>query len=299
VQTFVAGLLRGALKTFLKPGLRAGRPVDQQRRWVDVVTRATLVPRGVTVTPDAVGGIPGEWVVPMGGAHAGRTVLYLHGGAYCVGSPRTHRALTGHLALRCAARVFAADYRLAPEHPFPAAVEDAVAAYAGLLANGIPPGQVVFAGDSAGGGLVVATALRLRERGLPLPAGLVLFSPWADLRPRGRGPEPSGETMLSRAMLDESATRYLAGRSADEPFASPVVADLRGLPPVLIQVGTDEILLGDSEVLDARLRVAGVDSTLQVFPRRWHVFQMNAGVLADADRALDAVAAFVERRAAG
>ncbi len=155
-----------------------------------------------------------------------------------------------------------------------------MAAYAGLLANGIPPGQVVFAGDSAGGGLVVATALRLRERGLPLPAGLVLFSPWADLRPRGRGPEPSGETMLSRAMLDESATRYLAGRSADEPFASPVVADLHGLPPVLIQV-------------------AGVDSTLQVFPRRWHVFQMNAGVLADADRALDAVAAFVERRAAG
>ena len=223
-------------------------------------------------------------------------MLYLHGGAYCVGSPRTHRSITGNLALRSGARVFAADYRLAPEHPFPAAVDDAASSCMGLLDAGVPAGRIVLAGDSAGGGLSVAAALRLRELGRPRPAGLVLFSPWADLTHRPPAPAPAGETMLTREMINESAARYLGGRDPRDPLASPVFGDLSGLPPALIQVGTDELLLGDSEGLQTRFRQAGVESILQVYARRWHVFQMHAGVLADSDRALDEAAAFVRRR---
>jgi acetyl esterase/lipase len=210
-----------------------------------------------------------------------------------VGSPATHRALTGHLARRCKARVFAADYRLAPEHPFPAAIEDAVAACAGLLEEGYAPRELVLAGDSAGGGLCVATALKLREAGLPQPGALVLFSPWTDLSLEQLGEPPPGEAMITRSWTSECAGFYLAGRDAHEPLASPVFADLRGLPRTLVQVGTDELLRPDSERMHARLLAAGVTSRLGVYPRRWHVFQMHAGVLRDADRALDEVATFL------
>jgi monoterpene epsilon-lactone hydrolase len=296
-QRLVAGALRAALRVFLKPGFRAGRPIERQRRRLEAVSRATLVPRGVAFAPARLGGVPGEWVEARGAAPGATTVLYLHGGAYCVGSPATHRALTGHLALRCGARVFVADYRLAPEHPFPAAVEDGAAAYVGLLESGCRPGRVVIAGDSAGGGLAMATALRLRDLGRPLPASLVAFSPWVDLEARSPCQEPSGETMISPEWLDDCARLYLAGRAAAEPLASPVHANLAGLPPTLVQAGSDEVLLGDSERLHARLRSAGVDATLAIYPRRWHVFQAHAGLMSDSDRALDQVAAFIEAHA--
>ncbi len=213
-----------------------------------------------------------------------------------MGSPVTHRALTGHLALRCQARVFAADYRLAPEHPFPAAVDDAVAAYRGLVAGGHDGTGIALVGDSAGGGLCVATALVLRGLGLPPPDAIALFSPWVDLAGERPREAPPGEVLLDDAWLAECAGCYLAGRDAHEPLASPVFADLTslaGLPRTLIQVGTDELLLPDSRRLHARLEAAGVRSTLGVYPRRWHVFQMHAGVLRDANRALEEVARFL------
>ena len=292
-QRMIAGVLRRALKALLMPVFRADRPVSQQRRWLARVSRANLAPRGARFVPASVGGVPGEWVEGRAGDALRHVILYLHGGAYCVGSPATHRALTGQLALRCAARVFAADYRLAPEHPFPAAVDDAVAAYSGLLSAGCEPARVFLAGDSAGAGLCLAAALRLRDAGLPQPRALALFSPWTDLSLEQIGPEQPGETMITRAWTSQCAGFYLAGRDVRDPLASPVFADLRGLPRVLIQVGTDEVLLPDSERMHARLLACGVRSTLQVYPRRWHVFQTHAGVLLDAGRALDEVAAFL------
>jgi epsilon-lactone hydrolase len=297
-QRLLAGVLRGLLRATLQPAFRAGQPIERQRRRLARVTQLTLAPRGVRFVATACGGVPGESVTANDCASPRRAVLYLHGGGYCLGSPATHRAITGRLALLGGARVFAAGYRLAPEHPFPAAVDDAVAAYRGLLTEGSLTGGIVVAGDSAGGGLSVATALRLRELGLPQPAALVLFSPWVDLGLGALEPPPDGEILITLPWIAECARFYLAGRKADEPLASPVVADLRGLPPTLIQVGTDELLLTDSRRLHAALAMAGVAVTLQEFPRRWHVFQVNAGLLTDADRALARAGEFIRSHAA-
>ncbi len=223
-------------------------------------------------------------------------LLYLHGGAWCVHLPALYGTFAAQLSAATGLRVLLVDYRLAPEHPFPAAVDDAVAAYRGVLAAGIAPGQLALAGDSAGGGLALATALRLRELGEPGPAALVLFSPWVDLGRPDRGPPPRGEVMVSLPWVEQCARLYLAGRDAGDGLASPINGDLRGLPLVLVQVGRDEILLQDSRRLHAALVAANVQVTLQEFPGRWHVFQSNAGVLAYADRALRAAAQFMRER---
>jgi epsilon-lactone hydrolase len=298
LERFVAAVHRRLLRTLILPTFRAGRPIAQQRMRLHRISRLMLAPRGVEFRATHVGGIPGELVAvknPPDGS-AGRVVLYLHGGAYCVGSPQTHRTITGHLARSAQARVFAADYRLAPEHPFPAALDDAVAAYRGLLAEGHATGSITLAGDSAGGGLALATALRLRSDGVEAPGGLVLFSPWVDLCRQHAEPPARNEVMLSGAWTAECARHYLAGRDAAQPLVSPIGADLRGLPPTLVQVGTDEALFDDSQRLHAALQSAGVAAALQVYPRRWHVFQANAGLLADANRALASAGRFIRAR---
>jgi acetyl esterase/lipase len=267
-----------------------------QRRRLALFTRLAWPAHGVDFTAGTCGDVPGKFAQTRGLAATQGTVLYLHGGAYCVGSPATHRAIASHIARRTAARIFVADYRLAPEHPFPAALEDAVAAYRALLRGGASSQRCAIIGDSAGGGLAVATALRLRELGEPLPAALVLFSPWVDLGEPDRGIEPAGEAMLSRAWTAECARLYLGGHHSGDPLASPINGDLRGLPPTLVQVGQDELLLADSRRLYSALAAAGVPVELQEYPRRWHVFQLNAGMLADADRALVSVARFLRER---
>lgn len=293
IQRFVAAILRFTLKTTLLPAFQPGVPIPRQRARIATVTKLTFAPRAAEFGAGDCGGVAGEWVRPRGIASPPRAVLYLHGGAYCVGSPRTHRVITGQLALRCEAAVFAADYRLAPEHPFPAAVDDAVAAYRGLLASGYVPGSITIAGDSAGGGLAFATALRLRELGLPQPGALVAFSPWVDLGEPVRTPPPAGDIMIVESWVAECAKFYLGGQSAAQALASPVHGDLRGLPRTLVQVGMDEVLLEDARRIHARLAEADVPVTLEEYPRRWHVFQVNAGPLADANRALGRVAQFV------
>lgn len=245
--------------------------------------------------PVDAGGVPAEWVTAPNAGEL--TVLYLHGGGYCIGSLDSHREMCGRISRAAGARVLSLDYRLAPEHPFPAAVEDAVAGYEWLLGHGVPPAKTVIAGDSAGGGLTFATLIAIRDRGLPLPAGGVGISPWTDLA-------LTGESMSSRAALDpmvqgdgvgEMARAYLAGADARTPLASPLYADLAGLPPLLIQVGTSETLFDDSIRFDARARTAGVEVSLRPYDDQVHVFQMFAGMVPEARAAIEEIGQFVKR----
>lgn len=293
----VAAALRGMVRATIRPTFRVGRPFVEQRGRLSRIAKLSLAPQGLEREPARLGGVAGEWLHGAWAARSPRRVLYLHGGGYCVGGPDTHRALAGHLSRHCGARVFVADYRLAPEHPFPAAVDDAVAAFRGLLAEGTGAPDAVIAGDSAGGGLSVATAVALRDHGEALPRAVVCFSPWVDLSLAQLGPSPPGEVMLDRPWIEACAKAYLCGAEATGPLASPIEADLRGLPPTLIQVGSDELLLPDSRRLHRRLQEAGVPARLEEYAERWHVFQANAGLLRDADRALARVARFIEQPA--
>jgi acetyl esterase/lipase len=233
------------------------------------------------------GGVPAEWVEAPG-ARADRAIVYLHGGGYVAGSPRSHRGLAGELGRAAGARVLSVDYRLAPEHPFPAAVDDAVAAVAWLLAQGYAPGRLAVAGDSAGGGLTIATLLSLRERGLPQPAAAACLSPWVDL-------EGAGETLRTHAHLDPmlapdyiaAVGRHYVGEAGDlrHPLASPIHAELGGLAPLLVQVGAREVLLDDARRLVARVVAAGGRAELEVWAHMVHVWQIF-GFLPEARRAL-------------
>lgn len=224
-------------------------------------------------------------------------VLYFHGGGYVAGSARTGTHLAAELARRVGGRALSVDYRLAPEHPYPAAVEDGLAAYAGLLDSGASPGRVVVAGDSAGGGLAVATLLAARERGLPQPTAVAVFSPWADISRSGASMRTKDGTdpLFSYAAMGWYADKYIPNGDRSAPLASPVFATLAGLPPLLIQVGSHEVLLDDAVRLAAAAGRDDVDVTLRVAPEGTHVFQLYFGALDEADEALDEVARFFRR----
>ena len=290
-EAVLAAVLRGMLRTLLRPAFSPRVPIRWQRRWLAALARLTLPPRGVSFDAARVAGVTGEWVRPAGATASAGTWLYLHGGAFCVGSPRTHRAITGKLALLTGRPVFAPDYRLAPEHPFPAALDDALACFDALAADG----PVVIAGDSAGGALALSTAIALRDRGAVQAAGLLLLSPLADmdLGAIARDPSPPGEAMLSLAWGRRCLRDYLGDTPASHPLCSPLKADLRSLPPVLVQVGTDELLHADALRLHDALQDAGVPVRCEIVQRRWHVWQSHAGVLPSATAALRRGAEFV------
>lgn len=291
-ERLTAALLRGSLQLLLKPVFSPRVPIRFQRLWLKALARTTLPLRGTRFEPDCLGSVPGEWVRPAEAPSRAGHVLYLHGGAYCVGAPSTHRALTARLARATGMALFAADYRLAPEHPFPAAVDDALAAYRALRERG----PVVVAGDSAGGGLALALAIALRDAGEPLPDSLLLLSPWAQMTAeRVPATPPRGEAMLSVAWAQACATLCLRDTPATHPWASPLGADLRGLPPVLIQAGTDEMLHDQALALHDTLQAAGVPVRCEITPQRWHVFQLHGGALRSADDAIDRLALFATR----
>lgn len=291
-------LLRGLDRAVIKPALSPRVPVAVKRRWVDAVCAVTLAPPGTRSEDTDMAGVPAKRVTC--GEPGEMVVLYLHGGAYVFGSPDTHRSITGHLARDARATVHVPDYRLAPEHPFPAAVEDATAAYRWLLDQGVAPERVVIAGDSAGGGLSLAAALSARDASVPLPAGLLLISPWVDLTGSGESVRrvAGADPMLPVAGLHGSAQDYMAGQDLRTPLASPLFADLSGLPPLYIQVGSDEILYADTERLAARARDAGVSVNAQTWPGLWHVFHLHARILPAATEAIGELAAFA-RQCAG
>jgi acetyl esterase/lipase len=292
-ERLAAAVLRTALRTLVKPVLSPGVPIFRQRLRLERLARFTRAGGQARLEAGTAGGVSGEWLRPRpsgDGAAPRATILYLHGGGYCVGSPRSHRALTSRLARAAGLPVFAADYRLAPEHPFPAALDDAVAACRSLMQGG----PVVIAGDSAGGGLALATAFCLHRRGAGSAAALILFSPWADLTLAAIADDVAPEeVMLGTAWLKDCARQYLAGENASDPFASPVFADLRGLPPTLIQAGAGELLCSDALRVRDALAAARVDVRCEIVPGRWHAFQLHAGVLPSANAAIDRAARFI------
>lgn len=267
--------------------------VDSMRSNMDRV--GGKYPEGVTGEAATVNGVPGEWVWAEG-ADSDAVVLYLHGGGYVAGSIASHKNLTGHLAKAVGCRVFVADYRLAPENPFPAAVDDAVAAYRGLVNDeGIDPARIAVSGDSAGGGLTVATLLALRDEGDPLPSAAVPISAWIDL-------DGTGDSMKTRAEADPMVTpgslsiiggMYVGDGDRKDPLASPIHADMTGLPPMLIQVGDAEVLLDDSVRLAAMIEAAGGEATLKVWPEMVHVWHAAAGFVPESDEAIKELADFV------
>jgi acetyl esterase/lipase len=291
-QSYVADPV---LRIMVKRKLEQAQNADDARR---AFAHRPPAPRGATFTAGSLGGVPGEWV-GAGGVEAG-TLLYLHGGGYFACSPFTHRSVTAAYATR-GLKVFAPDYRLAPEHPFPAAVDDALAVYRALLDGGIAPGTLAIGGDSAGGGLARATLLGAKAEGLPMPACALLFSPWTDLAGTGASLQTNQkrDAMLVSGKLREGARFYLNGADPMNPLASPLYGDFSGLPPLLIQVGDTEILLDDSTRLAAAARAAGVPVDLKIWPNMPHVWQVSQFFLPEARTALDEAAAFAKGYLAG
>jgi acetyl esterase/lipase len=245
--------------------------------------------------PVHAGGVPAEWI-RYPDADTSRVILYLHGGGYSLGSIATHRKLAGHIARAAGSTALVIDYRLAPEHPFPAGLDDAVTAYQWLLAEGFRASDVAIAGDSAGGGLTVATAIRLRDERVELPDALVTLSPWTDLAHTGESLETNREKDLLLTSGDNTGVEwYLGGGHADEkhPLVSPLYADLDGLPRLLVQVGSDEILLDDSRRLAERADAAGVDVTIEIWDEMQHVFQMGVGNMPESTEAVAKIGAWL------
>ena len=244
------------------------------------------------------GGVPGEWLESDGAGPGAPVVLYFHGGGYLMGSVDTIRPLAANLAVAAGARVLTIGYRLAPEHPFPAAVDDAVAAWRWLLDGGADPAAVAFAGDSAGGGLTVAALLAARDHGLPLPAAGACISPWVDLTLSGESYDRNAATDpdVERWRLEEMARLYLAGADPRTPLASPVFGDLAGLPPLLIHAGTAELLEDDAVLLATVARTAGVPVTLELYRDMIHVWHAYAPGLPEGTAGIDRIAAWLAER---
>ena len=289
----------------MRLGIRqlGGRCLDPALSWqvqrtrLDQATRISLLPRGTTVVEQTIAGVPAE-VVSARASGSQPTVVHFHGGGYCVGSARTARSWAAHLSAQAGCRVVLPEYRLAPEHPYPAALEDARAVITALSGEvgGAKPGLVV-SGDSAGGGIALALALSMRDEGQVRPAGCILLSPWLDLgRDRQAVPDlVRRDVLLSPAWLEACARAYAAPAVWADHLVSPLRAAHSGLPPLLIQAGTSELLAPDSELLAASASAAGTDVTYTRWPRMWHDFALQPGLLAAADSALAQAAWFVSQ----
>jgi monoterpene epsilon-lactone hydrolase len=273
--------------------------IDRIRRRTDRLAGIAPVHRRVKVSQIEAHGVPGDWHQPQG-APDNRALLYLHGGAWMIGSPAMYRGFVSRLAHRIKTNALVIDYRLAPEHPFPAGLDDCLAAYDYLLERGIEPWKIVVAGDSAGGNLTLALLVALKDRGRPLPGAAVAISPATDLT-------GSGESHRSRLKLDPFfdghepgaiLPGYIGDHSPDEPLISPLFADLHGLPPLLIHVGDHEMLLDDAVRFAEKAQAAGVEETLKVWPEMFHVFQMFDPLLPEARRANREIAEFIQQRLA-
>jgi monoterpene epsilon-lactone hydrolase len=274
------------------PAAKPDTTVGQMRGAMEKV--AERVAKDVTCEPVTAGGVPAEWIVAPGAAQD-RVILYLHGGGYVMGSINTHRAMVARISRAAQAKALALDYRLAPEHPFPAAVDDATAAYRWLLAQGYKPNKIVIAGDSAGGGLTLATLLALRDAQTPLPAAAVPISAWSDMEGTGDSMKTraSKDPMVANGSLLDMAKVYVGNADRKNPLASPLHGDYRGLPPMLMHVGDAEVLLDDSTRVAEKAKAAGVKVDLEVWPEMVHVWHVYAKILPEGQQAIDRIGRYV------
>jgi monoterpene epsilon-lactone hydrolase len=272
----------------------AGIDVNEQRRLLRELLSAQPLPAEITVTPAALGGVPTAEIT-VDGIEPRHVVLYFHGGVYVMGDASLAAGLAAQVGRRTHAKVISVDYRLAPEHPYPAAVDDALAAYEALLHNGIASSDIAFAGESAGGGLAIATMVNARDHGLPLPAAAFVMSPYADLTLAGTTMQTKREAdpLLSPEALQARVTDYTSGQDAALGLISPIFADLSGLPPLIIQAGTHEVLLDDAVRLAQQAATADVEVTLDITPGVPHVFQAYYPILDEATAALDRAGQFL------
>ena len=290
--------LQMIIDTFRSGPKMADLSTEEQRAQMEVIFTQFQLPTDVRCDPVDAGSVPAEWITTPG-VVAKRVICYLHGGGYVMGSINTHREMVSRLSRAASARVLILDYRLAPENPFPAAVDDSTAAYRWLLSVGVDPARLVIAGESAGGGLTVATLVALRDAGESLPRAGICLSPWVDL-------ECLGESMVTKAEIDPVLTRdstlmwakaYLGDTDPRTPLASPLYADLTGLPPLLIQVGTAECLFDDATRLADRARAAGVDVVLEPWDDMIHMWHSFAAILPEGQQAIDRIGEFIRQHA--
>lgn len=270
--------------------------VDKERAETESLVKHFKTRLQPACTPAVVNQIPGEWVVFPESSPKG-VILYFHGGGYNSGSLASHRSLVATLAHAAGTRLLHIAYRLAPEHPFPAAVEDAIASYRWLIAQGVHPDQIVVAGDSAGGGLALALLVSLRDSGDPLPAGAVCLSPWLDLTCSGASWQSNAkkDLMLDPGSIRASAQLYLAGADPRHPLASPLFADLHHLPPILIQVGSHELLLSEAQSFTERARATGVNVTLEIWEGMQHEWQFATHYLPESRKAVQQIGQFIRQ----
>lgn len=268
-------------------------------RRINLEERLAQLPmvEGVAGEAVSIDHISAQWLAPNDIA-SDLVVLYLHGGGYCLGSNRTHQSMVSYVVKGLQAKALMIEYRLAPEHPFPAALEDAVTSYRWLLAQGQSPDRIIIAGDSAGGGLAVATMIRLKEEGVSLPAAGVCLSPWADLSASGESYQTKAEEdpIVQRDGILEFADAYLDGQDRKTALASPIFGDLTGLPPLLIQVGSAEVLLDDGRRLSANAKAAGVAVDLEVWDQMVHVWHLFSAMLPEGREALEAVVRYIRQK---
>jgi acetyl esterase/lipase len=280
----------------MSPKFNAVTTVQEQRRALEGFAKLSILPRKIKIQPLHVGNLAAEWI-SVGNTLEDCAVLYVHGGAYNIGSLNTHRDLAARISKASHVKTLLIEYRLAPEHAYPAAIEDVVLAYRWLLKNGYSPHNIVIAGDSAGGGLAIATLVSLRDGGEPLPSAAICLSPWTDLARTGESMKThiQVDPFLTPEWLEFMARHYVGNNNPRMPLISPIYADLHKLPPIFIQVGSDDILLSDSIRLAERAREAGVVTTLDVWENMWHVWHFFAGKMPEGNHAMNQAGNYIHK----
>ncbi|MDJ0750803.1 MAG: alpha/beta hydrolase [Woeseiaceae bacterium] len=295
MSSFRARLIRSLTSRYIRRIDLAHADIGKMRRRLDQLGRLTRAARNVAIEEDTLHGLKVEWYRPEN-ALSGKILLYVHGGAFVLGSCDSHRKLVTQIARAGTIDAVLPEYRLAPEHPYPAGLRDCVGVYRALLDYGYNPDNIVVGGDSAGGGLTVSLMLELRHSGLPLPGAAVLLSPFLDLT-------ASGESVTTRAAQEPwfraddvhvVIKYYCPNENLEDPLISPVFANVAGLPPTLVQVGDDEILLSDSTRIAEKMKAAGIEAELQIYPEMWHVFQLFVGKMPESRAAVDKIGDFIK-----